>query len=389
MVEISNVNAFIDCEWGSDGKTICVQVLLTYGKKGCSKYIVFDEKYREFLAEKGYLEGVIPNMGVNLRFDSFSDEKDMLTNLIYNHFDRIGGDYTNRRLKCNFYLFFSPKDLWICIGYNSFLEIMNSLNKNGGFQIEQKRNLFGSFSQHLENSFSIQYKVKDISGWTNRGLKNLSRSLGLSVESKSLLDAYKSRMEVGLVECTDDFIRYAVNDVELLNSIVFKQTELVNWICKDILHMNMKFDHNTIPMTQGSLVSKVFIGYIYSLMFKSSKYPESVKNRLLQTAFYKLGLLKKESKNYRNNFILHKEVFDDSNFDSFFNEKKLGYLDELIEREKGIYENFAYSPASIKSFVKYYGNTTGIFNALVQGGRCVNEHYWARSHEFCGAVSKK
>lgn len=259
MLTHSKINAYIDAEWGSDNHTICLQVLLTYGKSGCSKYLVFHEKYRELLKSKGFTEGMISGMNVRLVFNEFLPEHDVLTQLIHDHIERINLPIQKGQLVCNLYLFFSPKDLWIAIGFKNFNELIFTPRKFGGFQIEQKRSLRGAFSMRLDNGFSVSYVIKDVSGWTNRGLIVLAQSLGISSDEKSLLDDYKSKMEVGLIECTDAFIKYLINDVVLLEKIVKGMVKMVNWLCQDILKIQTKLNQTTIPMSQGSLVSRVFI----------------------------------------------------------------------------------------------------------------------------------
>lgn len=330
MIAYSNIRAYIDSEWGSRNQTICLQVLLTYGKSASAKYLIFHNDYKNFLESKGYKEGVIQGMNVRLKFDDFSPDKDILTELISEHVKRIQLPLAKNSLKCDLYLFFSPKDLINAIGKTSFLEQVYKPS-GGGFKIEQKRSLRGCFSQGLENGFRVDYTIKDISGWGNRGLQALANSLGVAVGEKSLLDDYKSKMEEGLIHCTDDFIKYSINDVVILEKIVKSMVKMVNWLCKDILTFTKTFNQTTIPMSQGSLVSSVFISYLYSLLDKSEKYPAELKQKLLSAAFCKIGLLKKDTRRFQENFALHKNLFDESGVDTFFAPEKKVFLDDLFK----------------------------------------------------------
>lgn len=121
-------------------------------------------------------------------------------------------------------------------------------------------------------------------------------------------------MEVGLEKCTEDFIRYALYDVDLLEQIVVKQVSQINWICRDILKMDIVFDQQTLPMSQDSLVSKIFINYIYTLPDKSPKFQDFDAKHLLNAAFSKTGLLKGGGTTYRSNLKLHKSIFDGKKF---------------------------------------------------------------------------
>lgn len=126
MITFSKINAYIDAEWGSDNHTISLQILLTYGKSGCAKYIVFNEKYRELLKSKGFTEGVISGMNARLVFNDFLPENDVLTQVIFDHVKRISLPIEKEKLDCNLYLFFSPKDLWISIGFKNFNDLIYS-----------------------------------------------------------------------------------------------------------------------------------------------------------------------------------------------------------------------------------------------------------------------
>ena len=305
MILYKRIQAYIDCEWGSDNKTLSLQVLLRYGKSGLARYIVFHEDLKEFLKSKNYSEGLLQGMNARLLFSDFSPSKDVLTELIYSHLKRIELPLEKEGIKCDLYMFFSPKDLTIAIGKTSFLDLITQKTR-GGYRIEQKRTLRGSFSQVLENGFKIDYKIKDVAGWTNKGLKHLADSLSVPTVEKSLLDDYKSRMEDGLVHCTDDFIKYALNDVDLLERIVRSKVRMVNWLCKDIFSLNKSYNLSTIPMSQGSLVSDVFITYLYSLLDKSVKYSAVDRERVLTAAFCKLGLLKKDASRFEVIFFLLK-----------------------------------------------------------------------------------
>lgn len=77
------VNAYVDAEWGSDGVTLCLQVLLHSFTSPAVYYIVMNEKYRDFLSQKGYVEGnKLPFYQGHLLFSDFDDARDNLTPLV-------------------------------------------------------------------------------------------------------------------------------------------------------------------------------------------------------------------------------------------------------------------------------------------------------------------
>lgn len=257
----------------------------------------------EFLKSKGYGPGLVQGVDAQLGFADFDPDTNILTNLICTHVTNVVCSFETESLKVNLYLFYSPKDLMHALKKKFSLELVFRTKRNGRNVLEQKRGLKGRFSSKLAGGFKVNYEVKDVSGWTKSSLLNLSRSLGIEIQEKTLLDEYKSEMELGLKVLTDDFIRYSVNDVVLLESVVMKMVDLVNWLSLDVLKIYKKFDANTIPMSQGALVSRVFLRYLESLLNKSWKYCFVNRRMLLAAAFCKLGFLKNPFKIRLHQFI--------------------------------------------------------------------------------------
>lgn len=177
MKNIAKAHVYIDSEWGSKGQVICTQALIVSKTGGRVKYIIFNQSYRELLESKG----VLPGMNAILKFEEFRDDRDVLTPLAKEHLVKTHGPNIGKEISCNLYLFYSAKDIWIPIGFDNFEEFINTPRKDQGFQIEQKRNLKGSFVMTHEESTRFRFKIKDVSGWTNSGLIKLANSLGLSV----------------------------------------------------------------------------------------------------------------------------------------------------------------------------------------------------------------
>lgn len=66
----------------------------------------------------------------------------------------------------------------------------------------------------------MKYKLRDLSVWANRSLASLVSGLGIQIEEKQLLDSYKDRMHDALSEHSDDFVKYALTDVVILEKVV-------------------------------------------------------------------------------------------------------------------------------------------------------------------------
>lgn len=72
--------------------------------------------------------------------------------------------------------------------------------------------------------------------------------------------------------------------------------------------------------------------------------------------------------------------------DSFISGDAFNQVVEFYKTSRKFYKYRAYSQASIESFLDYYGNTTGVFNSLVHGGRTNNERYWETSRDYCADI---
>ncbi len=243
--------------------------------------------------------------------------------------------------------------------------------------------------------FKVDYTLKDLAGWTNNGLAKLASSLGLDTGEKDLLDEYKSCMEKGLVEGPHDFLKYSLNDVRLLKSIVEGQVRLINWVCKDVLEINKVFTQDTIPMTQGSVVSDIFSSYLRGLLKGSSRYGAYRKDPeyRLTLAFSKLSLLDPAHQFYKKNLELHTSLFHKNGVDfskdsEILCKEESEQLDrrQLMKNYKTMYKHHVYSHSSIQYLLDYHSNSTAVFNALVSGGRTINERYWEKSRSFCADI---
>lgn len=263
MFPLTKVNAFIDAEWvggdWSEGrKILSLQLLLNSKNLPPKKFLIINSDYEKLLASKGYLPPYLKEYDCCLLFSHFADIEDRLTKLIYNY---VFGSVRRRRrneVDCNLFFFYSPKDLWIAIGWENFRELITPSEKTGKATITQKRTTMGYFTLKLNDRFKVNYALKDIAGWTNLGLQSLAEGLGLETGDKSLLDPYKARMDFALVNHTDDFIRYSMNDVVLLEQVLNAQVKMVNWLTNEVLKIPLEFTPNSIPMTQGRLVSTIF-----------------------------------------------------------------------------------------------------------------------------------
>lgn len=348
------------------------------------KVVVFHEKYRTHLQQSGISQGFSSQHQCFISFAPFHDTDDILTGIIKDYC--IHHNLPPSKIDCTLYLFYSVKDLWISIGFESFQKL--ALRDSGQVRpkIQQKRNLRGSFSVSCEDGSQVQYTIKDLAGWSAGGLESLAVSVGILSKDKSLLDKYKTCMEDGLLKHPHDFLRYGINDVELLEKIVWGQLKLINWLCKDIIHIKTMFTKRTIPFTQGRLVSDIFTNYLNSLLDDTTRFPKENAPFLLQAAFAKIGVLNSDAGKAKENLAFHHEVFDGNDLGVFTSSETLEKLKQLRDRARGMYSYQGYSQSSTPFYLEFFTNNTGIFNSLVSGGRCVNERSFETRREFCADI---
>lgn len=225
-------------------------------------------------------------------------------------------------------MFYSPKDLEYALGWEEFERLcLHGI-------ITQQRCLKGEFDL---DRFKV--KLHDLKGWTSKGLKELAASVGVPMASKTVMDDYKTRMIEGLKERPEDFIKYAVDDARVLLEIDTKFRELVDWLTGDVLGIGQL---DRVPHTTGSLVAKALETWI---------------SQRSQDDGYQVALAKLGSPKNRRDINKFKRAVDAVDVDTL--------------RTVPL-ESVAYSQATVKEFANIT-DSTACFNALVQGGRCVNE----------------
>lgn len=382
----SKINVFIDAEWVDKKHIVSLQVLIqTPGLKD-KKYIIFNRLHHALLLRRGYYDSYLKKHDCTILFDEFDDHTDHLTALIYKHLFQSNYQVENVKLRCNLFFFFSPKDIWAAVGWHNFRNFVISENGSSKGLIMQKRNLMGTFSLDYGNHFTVCYKLKDVSGWTNTSLETFANGLGIVTSTKKLVDNYKDRMDYALEHFTDDFIKYAINDVVLLRQIVTAKIELINWLTKDVLKIPLEFSRDTIPMTQGRLVSSIFEFYLSNLVNKKNLDLDISPEILLKAAYAKLGVLDPDSKNYSKFRDSHQELLKNTNLSYFLTSEGAENVGRLTQKFSNAYLHQAFSQAGIKYFLHFFGNNSGIFNSLVQGGRCISERYKEFRDDYCADI---
>lgn len=374
---MAGLNVYIDAEWDSSGNTISMQVLIEDRRGSSHTFLIVDYNYQYLLAKNGYRRGYNETVDATILFIRFRPEYDLLTFLVQRFCQDQGLPAFRTEVRANLYLFYSIKDLWISMGWDQFEKVVSKSSKKDFYGIDQKRNIVGRFATKRHPEFMVCYKIRDLCGWTNQGLAKLASSVGVEIETKKSFDQYKSTMELGIRQAPHDFIKYALNDVHILKKIVLGQVDLINQVCRDYLNMDLSYNQDTIPMTQGRLVSDIFMNYIGELLSDSSseRFPTiKDKKALFQLACMKLSILDTSKKSYEKNHSKFLEISKKLLSEPL--EACLEASRDLLDGKPYLFEYDAISQASIPFFLDYHFTTTGIYNALVSGGRTVNERPW-------------
>lgn len=259
--------------------------------------------------------------GVILQFIEMTDDTCLLNllNLPDNHIELL--------------MYYSPKDLEYAIGWNN----VKAAYLDG--VLEQKRNIHNRKDWKV-GKYSI--KVKDLIGWAGpQKLVNFAAGVGVTMGAKGDMEQYKSHMLDGINLEPAKYCEYSTADARDLLSIYDAFIKLVSWVHTDIINMPT-FDN--LPMTTGSLVSKTLENWIMAL------------DPSVRLAILKLGILDTSDFKHKENIRKFQAVLN-------------GEHEKLLEMK------FRFNGISQAGCSYFMGVTqdSSAFNALVQGGRCVNE----------------
>jgi hypothetical protein len=249
--------------------------------------------------------------------------------------------------------FYSPKDLEYAVGWNA-LKIAIDRNK-----VHQRQNLSGSID--LPN---LRVYIKDISGWAGKtSLNTFAGALGIKMQSKSVMDEYKSHRMDGLIAHPEDFLRYSVDDARVLLDCQGSFLTLFNEVQRDCLALDEDWEADSVPMTLGSLVASTFQRWLCRRGQKD----------VVNYAIRRLGILDQDDRRFkRNQWAFWQTLRRYRSPESVL---------RAIEQDEGDVKVFLHAKidstgmdaCSVKAWADRPTTTTLPFNALVHGGRCNNE----------------
>lgn len=394
LTKIDEFQVFTDCEWRSDNVPVSVQVSLSHSNGFEGRYIVINSFYEEKLDES-ILNQWKEEKNCEIVFYNLSDDTNVIHALIEQFYfqEYPLPDNSDYYFSGDVFMFYSFQDLGFSFGWNNVLhQLKNEVNSKKKTKIEQFRSITGTLKITDANTTrQNKWRIRDLSGLTNMGLKDFAESLGISMENKELLDDLKSTMDIALVERTKIFLEYALDDVLVLRSLFQNFLHLVNDILLKTLFLPEKFlfTETNLPLTTGSLVAATFEKYIYYSAQKLSqglyydflnKNPEVVlperklgPNSPFYLALWSLGFLKKTHGKRDDYLAVYKDLYTSGEIESIL-EKSLHHGETLSKwAYSSPFDSLPYSGASIETLAQGDTRTTSLLNCLVSGGRAYNE----------------
>ena len=365
------VDIYLDTEF-TDEMSLCFQAVITFkyeSKTYKKSFLVLDGSYSYLITKE--LKEKYEKLAIDIQYEDLNgDSRKVFLLDLFVEFLKVCSLWSED-LKCKVYVwfYFSLKDLNIAFGPKNMKK--QYLLKPP--TIRQFRSVSGSLK--FSDYRNVTFILKDFFGLEKYGLLKLVQSYGLDPGSKTKLDAYKTNMEVALIEQTETFIDYAMNDVFVLErlpeTICSTYNEAVMRECFN-LPSSEYFNKYSLPLTIGSLVSRIVNKYIRVFYFEDSL--------VYQLAFLKMGMLSRMSKTNSEN----KEAFILLN--SFKSLDELRVLEKadsedwkklkILATSKDAFKFTSTQFASSKFFVDNTPNNTLDVLASIVGGRTINEQPW-------------
>ncbi|MBD2515208.1 hypothetical protein H6G93_09340 [Nostoc sp. FACHB-973] len=344
-----------DSEWHAPDKswlatTFSSRSEITGQKK---RFCFIDANVSE--AAKEIIKEYCTTNDVYLEFCQMTDDLNLLSKVIPLADDSCG------HKDIDLLMFYSAKDLEFAFGWNFISEVY----KSGG--IKQKRNIKTQPAINLEAGGSeYNVNVKDLKGWSGGGLKKLADAVGVVMQAKSDMDEYKTTMRDGLEALPVLFMSYSLSDSDDLIRIYDEFAKLIFWVQHDVVGIPSVDCYllESLPGTTGAIVAGTLKKWIYSTGDKN----------LIEFCFRKLGFLKESSKNYKNDLDCFLQIVKNYNsrYDILADLKTSNKNSDLNKFFKARFKSTGLSQGGVNHFARLIDDSAAL-NAIVQGGRCVNE----------------
>jgi len=297
----------------------------------------------------------------------------------------------NVKVKGNVYFYFSAKDITLAFGLPLTWPLYSgktktaSIKRNTKFKhnssIIQRRSIMGQicFKESFKiqdgtyKDFNIDLTLRDLFGWSTRGLDSLIETSGLSTDTKKILDDYKECMDVALQKFPKEFIKYSMNDSTILFQIVKIKIDSSNKLLKDIYGIkspDYEYTIHNMPFSLGRLVFSTWSKYLDYVVLKNSK--------LYKLAFCKMGIINKLHKDHNKNLeyinYINENIHSLSDFEKFKNDKPNEYKEMETQLLKpGVFKYTAQQYCSIKYLLDYSTSDNRYLLGMTYGGRTTND----------------
>jgi hypothetical protein len=241
-------------------------------------------------------------------------------------------------------MYYSPKDVEAMLGPQVWRDILLSPQR----PVSKLRNLTGEFSHE-----GTRYSLMDCVGAFQGSLDKAMESVGIDSPYKSLVTDCghdKGRMDAFMNECPNEFLRYAIGDTIFLAEMMRKRVEQVNKVIAEALGPDVvTYTLDNFPRSSGSLVAKTFEAWLLK------EYPEMMRIVLQMTDA-------NNDKDWKALKDLKKKVQEAP-------DNELPALNNQLRSSRFIH---GLGMGSIRNYA-LLSQDTGVYNAMVQGGRCINE----------------
>jgi hypothetical protein len=294
-------------------------------------------------------------LGVVVAFVRRKDTTNLLATLLSVLPDDVRDDYRRVRLAH----FFSPKDVEFALGWPPFRDAIHD------GKVHQRSNLNGVVADARR-----RVRIRDLCGWAGKSsLAKLAAALGVPMADKGVMDDYKKRMYEGLLRRPEDFLRYAAADASVLLTLYERFVDFVRRTQTEVLGMRDDdlWHEGDIPMTQGRLAAETFRRWLGR---QAGAYRDAV-----DFCCRKLGYLDDAAADYEEQKFLRLAVLaryrDPEALAAAASDPAAA--EELRRAGKAKYLFTALEGAGVRWWASQSLVESAGYNALVAGGRCVNE----------------
>jgi len=282
---------------------------------------------------------------------------------------------TDRKAKITLGMYYSPVDIQMSVGLEFMKAYLLGLpNAQGVKQLnppEKKRNFTGRFKIG-----KWEVTIKDYYGLFNSSLAGAITEMGIDPMGKDLTktwtDRYstedfvwsKGHMETPANDNADEFLDYGLGDVFDLDTAVKRKVKYNNQTCRDAFGFDPEYTEDSVPCSSGKLVTEVWLKWFAhnypALYTKSFELTNTSSDKL----YGKVRGLRALSKD-----VDYQRAIKDYE----------GVLNGRDNAKNEIVHGLA--QAAIPNFLRLNPNDTGIYGAVVHGGRCINEEHHSNPYE--------